>query len=158
VYVIQLAQLVFKSEPIKVVCGGHVNDSGADEAMSCVLTYSGGRTASLITHSRVLLPNEATLIGTKGTIRLKEFWAPTVFQASAADITEWDLPQGGHRFNFYNSAGLNYEAEECRRCINAGLLESPKMTHAESLSLAKIEDTLRQQLGVVYPQDSIIQL
>lgn len=70
VYVLQLAQLVFKSEPTEVVCGGHVNASGADEAMSCVLTYSGGRTASLTTHSRVLLPNEATLVGTKGTIKV----------------------------------------------------------------------------------------
>jgi len=35
----------------------------------------------------------------------------------------------------------------------AGLIESPKMSHDTSLLLAKLEDELRKQLGVVYPQD-----
>lgn len=35
-----------------------------------------------------------------------------------------------------------------------GLIESPKMTHDTSLLLARLEDELRRQLGVVYPQDA----
>lgn len=35
----------------------------------------------------------------------------------------------------------------------AGLIESPKITHNTSLLLAKLEDELRKQLGVVYSQD-----
>lgn len=34
-----------------------------------------------------------------------------------------------------------------------GLKESPLITHEDSLNLAKLEDELRRQLGVVYPQD-----
>jgi dihydrodiol dehydrogenase / D-xylose 1-dehydrogenase (NADP) len=35
----------------------------------------------------------------------------------------------------------------------AGLLESPKISHEESLILAQLEDEIRKQLGVKYDQD-----
>jgi dihydrodiol dehydrogenase / D-xylose 1-dehydrogenase (NADP) len=34
-----------------------------------------------------------------------------------------------------------------------GLLESPKVSHEESLILAQLEDEIRKQLGVKYDQD-----
>jgi len=34
-----------------------------------------------------------------------------------------------------------------------GLIESSKISHDTSLLLAKLEDELRKQLGVVYPED-----
>lgn len=34
-----------------------------------------------------------------------------------------------------------------------GLLESPKIPHAESLHLAQMMDELRRQVGVVYAED-----
>jgi dihydrodiol dehydrogenase / D-xylose 1-dehydrogenase (NADP) len=54
---------------------------------------------------------------------------------------------------FTNSVGLRYEAEETRRCINAGLLESDSVPHAESLIIARIQDELRRQVGVHFPDD-----
>lgn len=36
----------------------------------------------------------------------------------------------------------------------AGLKESPVMSHADSLTLAEVEDEVRRQVGVVYSQDS----
>lgn len=148
VYMLQFAQMIYKEEPISIVCGGHTNKLGVDESMSCVLTYPGGKIATLMTHTRIMLNNEAEVIGSKGKITLEQFWCPTVLQTSPANITEWTLPRAKYRFNFFNSAGLSYEVQECRNCINKGLLESPKMTWDESLSLARLEDTLRKQLGV----------
>ncbi|CAH1639837.1 unnamed protein product [Spodoptera littoralis] len=52
-----------------------------------------------------------------------------------------------------NSAGLVYQALEVARCIRAGLIESPRMSHKESLVLAKLMDTVRSQLGVHYDAD-----
>jgi dihydrodiol dehydrogenase / D-xylose 1-dehydrogenase (NADP) len=34
-----------------------------------------------------------------------------------------------------------------------GLLESPKISHEESLVLAQLEDEIRSQLGVRYDED-----
>lgn len=42
---------------------------------------------------------------------------------------------------------------EVRKCIRSGLLQSDDISHTESLLIAKIEDELRKQIGVVYPED-----
>ena len=63
VYTVQLAQLVFRGEePGAVVAGGHLGAGGCDESASITLTYSGGRTATLATHSRAQMPNEVITI------------------------------------------------------------------------------------------------
>jgi hypothetical protein len=37
------------------------------------------------------------------------------------------------------------------RCVAAGMIESPIMPHAESLSIMETMDELRRQWGVRYP-------
>jgi dihydrodiol dehydrogenase / D-xylose 1-dehydrogenase (NADP) len=70
------------------------------------------------------------------------------------NMKEWPLPKPKRgSFNFHNSAGLRYEAEEMRRCIKAGLLECSVVTHEESLIIARIQDEVRRQLGVKFPED-----
>ena len=58
IYAIQVAQMVFGGENPTVVASGHMGEDGVDESTSVTLTYKNGRTATLITHSRVKLPNE----------------------------------------------------------------------------------------------------
>lgn len=72
-----------------------------------------------------------------------------------SNLKEWPLPKTNHagKYVFHNSAGLRYEAEEMRRCINEGLVECPTVTHEESLIIARIEDEIRRQIGVQFPQD-----
>ena len=58
IYTVQLAQLIFGGEMPQVLSAGHLGPEGCDENSSMTLIYSSGRTASLVTHSRVNLPNE----------------------------------------------------------------------------------------------------
>lgn len=67
----------------------------------------------------------------------------------------WPLPQAKYDFNLPNSAGLYYEAEEVRQCIRAKHQESEFITHDESLAIARIEDEIRKQIGVVYAADKL---
>lgn len=70
------------------------------------------------------------------------------------NVREWPLPKPKlGKFEFHNSAGLRYEAEEMRRCIKKGLLECPVVTHEQSLIIARIEDEIRRQLGVKFAED-----
>ena len=50
-------------------------------------------------------------------------------------------------------SGYEYQVIEARRCIEAGLLESPLMTHDETIYMMKWMDDLRKSWGVVYPMD-----
>jgi predicted dehydrogenase len=49
--------------------------------------------------------------------------------------------------------GYQYEAAEVARCLDAGLLESPLVTWQDTLDVMRQMDTVRAQLGVVFPQN-----
>ncbi|KAJ1525628.1 hypothetical protein ONE63_008846 [Megalurothrips usitatus] len=154
VYVLQLAVMVFGSKlPLTVKAVGNLNADGVDDNAAIVMTYPGSKTAVLSTSSLATMSNDAIIYGTKGNIKIKDpFWCPTV--VSCGDKTsEFILPPAAHPFNFTNSCGLRYEAAEVRRCINEGLYESPKMSHADSLVISQLEDTVRAQIGVTFPGD-----
>lgn len=81
------------------------------------------------------------------------FWAPpTIIDVNGTEKS-WPLPAAKYDFNFINSCGLRYEAEEVRRCIRGGELESDSVSHNDSLLIARIEDEIRKQIGVRYLED-----
>ena len=44
--------------------------------------------------------------------------------------------------------GYEYQVLEAKRCIEAGLCESPMMPHSESLAVMRMLDALRTEWGV----------
>ena len=49
--------------------------------------------------------------------------------------------------------GYGHEAVEFQRCLAEGLLESPLVPHAQTLTIMRQMDDLRAQVGVRYPGD-----
>lgn len=153
VYGIQFACLVFNHDvPCTVRAAGILNSEGVDQSVSATLVYNGNRTATIVTHCLVDLPNEAYILGTKGMIKVPQFWCPPTVDLPSGTVNA-SLSEGAHKFNFINSAGLRFEAEEARNCILKGLIESPKVSHDMSLLIARLEDEIRREVGVVYPED-----
>jgi len=154
IYPIQLAQLVFGGEMPRVLSAGHLGPGGCDDNSSITLVYSNGRTATLVTHSRVHLPNEAFIIGTKGTLKLVNFWTAIEMVHADGRTEKFPLPTGSkHPFNFVNSANFAFEAEHVRQCLVSGAKESNLLSLDETLTIAKIMEDARKQIGVKYPQD-----
>lgn len=85
--------------------------------------------------------------------QVPEFWCPTKL-ITPTKTFEYELPTTKIPFNFHNSAGLAFEAEAVRQAIIAGKLESAEVPLEETIMLAGYMDTLRKQVGVVFPQDS----
>jgi len=154
IYTIQLAQLVFGGEMPTVTAAGHLNPDGCDESASITLTYSNGRTASLTTSCKVQLPNEAIVVGTKGTIKLINFWTSIELIHADGRSEKFDLPSGSRNsFNFFNSANFAHEAAHVRQCLMKGAPESDLLSLTETLTIANIMEQARKQIGVHYPQD-----
>lgn len=81
------------------------------------------------------------------------FWCSTsIIDVDGTEKT-WPLPNAKLNFNFENGAGMRYEADEVRKCIRSGKKRSEHVTHEESLLIARIEDEIRKQMGVKYPED-----
>jgi dihydrodiol dehydrogenase / D-xylose 1-dehydrogenase (NADP) len=70
-------------------------------------------------------------------------------------IKTWVLPKARYDFLLKNSSGLRFEAEEVRQRINLGMIESPSVTHEESLRIVRVQDKLRKLLGVHFPEDDL---
>jgi len=134
--------------PTEVKAVGHVNATGCDDCTAIVLKYPGSKMAMVSTSALADMNNDAVIWGTKGSIRIVDpFWCPT--KVVCNNVTkEFPLPQGAHRYFNRNSSGLRFEASEVKRCIQEGLLECPKMTHEDSITIAAIQDEVQKQLGV----------
>lgn len=71
-------------------------------------------------------------------------------------FNSFPLPAAKRTAFYWNSVGLRYEAMFARDAILAGKLEEDtNMPHEESVRIVRIQDEIRRQIGVVYPQDLI---
>lgn len=148
VYAFQFQQMVFGLEtPLSMVARGHLNNHGTDESANIIITYDNGRTAVLSTHACLEFDNTAYIVGEKGTIRVPYFYKPTDVILDDKSF-HFDLPKGD--YEGYRVGGMSYQAEEVYDCIKKGLLESPKITHEESVALAGLMDEAMRQLGVTF--------
>lgn len=156
VYVLQFQQFIFRGlKPIKVVASGNLNKYGTDANAAAIITYPGEKMAVVSCNATAELDNTARISGTKGSVTIPFFWCPKEINIlGKLKAFNWPKIKYGN-LNFINSEGLSYEAEEARKCIKSGLIESPKITHEESLQLAQLMDSLRKQVGVLFPADEV---
>lgn len=154
VYTIQFCQWIFEKAPISINATGIVNDDGVDIDVTAELNYGNNRVAKMRTSFLENLDNTARIVGTKGSMTVPDFWTPTLIifhDGKAWNFTETAIAK--RDFIYLNSIGLRYEPEEVRKAIRAGKLENEKITHEDSLQIARIQDEIRRQLGVKFPAD-----
>lgn len=88
--------------------------------------------------------------------KLHQIWSSICLTDIDGTFKEFRLPAAKRTAFYWNSVGLRYEAMYARDAILAGKLEEDtNMPHEESIRIARIEDEIRRQIGVVYPQDAI---
>ncbi|KAJ8922758.1 hypothetical protein NQ315_007793 [Exocentrus adspersus] len=154
IYVLQFQQYVFRGlSPTKIVATGHLNEQEVDNSASAIITYSGNKTALVSVSSLVKLACQGTVCGTKGMITIDQMWCPTSFTVNGK-VKNFPLIENDGSFNYNNSAGLAYEAEEVWKCIKEGKIESEQLTHEETIQLAGLMDFMRREIGVVFPADA----
>ncbi|XP_077563923.1 trans-1,2-dihydrobenzene-1,2-diol dehydrogenase-like [Haemaphysalis longicornis] len=148
-YCANLALQVFGAElPLKISAVGELAPEGVDQHVAAVMEFSRGRLATFAVSGLVRLPSRAEIVGTRGTITLHPpYFASTCIETPAGKI-DTPFPTVSVPLNFPNTTGLRYQAEEVRRCLREGLLESPVMTHRDSALIAEILDEVLKQVGV----------
>lgn len=147
VYPISLASMIF-GPPTKVCAVAALGQTGVDEQTAVTLRYDSGALAILNTTIRADTFCEATLVGTRGRIRIhSHFWKPSKMTITVEGEKERciDLPYQGH--------GYHFEAAEFMNCLRDGKLESPVMSQTETISIMRTLDEVRWQIGVRYPSE-----
>jgi len=132
-----------------VVAQADIGPTGIDEQTSFVLKHRGGGLSSCSCSLRAHLPSELTIAGDLGRVRMN-----TKFHhAQTVTVTRLD---GVARTvaTPYLGNGYVHEVIEAQRCWQAGLIESPGMTHEDTLALMGVMDEIRRQIGVNYAADN----
>ncbi len=145
VYPIAVSQWVMGQNPRAFSVQSVVSETDVDELTAGLLKYDNGVISqfhSSFVHDGV---NDFYIYGSIGHIRIHAaYWAATQATLSAnGQTTTVSRP--------FRGGGFEYQTEEAIRCIRAGLLESPVMSHADTLANMELMDQMRAQIGVKYP-------
>lgn len=148
-YPVSIARLVMAEEPEDISVQGGFTDSGVDAYSHALLTFPGGRSASIGTGVQLNLDNSVRIDGSKGHIVLELPWHP------GKGGTDWqfDLYVDGDKPQTISGSSRPLyvlEAEEVARCIREGKIESAHMSHADSLGNATVLDRWREAMGLSF--------
>ena len=129
--------------PVKrVQTMGRLNGAGVDNLAVFQTEHERGM-AQLHTGLDLSSKGDALLCGPRGYVTIHEnWWNPARATIRYVDrrIVELDVP--------FESTGFNYETDHFCELIRHGERESPEITHAMSLGMARILEKARKALGV----------
>lgn len=124
-------------------------DTGVDAQCAVLFKYKSGAMAQLFSSFTSDLPTEAEISGPLGRIRLTHrFYAPesTIEFYPGRPETKEIIP-----FDAENKGwGYQYEARHVVECLEKGLLESPVVTHQNTIDLMEVLDEIRLRAGIRY--------
>jgi len=147
-YPIAFALDMFGCEPDQVVGVAEIGVTGVDEQNVIALRFPGGGAAMLSSAVRTDMPVEAVLFGETGALRVPDFYHPDrlLLERGEQTATVFEQP--------YAPEGFAFELRHLCECVREGLLESPRMSHADSMAVMRVMDALRAQWGIVYPGEA----
>ncbi len=148
VYALNFARMYFGTDIVRTVSNRHMGPTGIDLQECISLSYADGKMANLQAGTLCLNDRQGIINGTEGYIRVDNINCPEVVEVyrNYELVERYVKPE-----DMVN--GYEYQVIEARRCIEAGLPESPMMPHQETLDIMKQMDGLRKEWGVVYPMD-----
>lgn len=149
VYVINFARMYFGTDFCSTATGVQMSESGVDIQESIILSYPDGRIASLTATAAAASDIKGTICCEKGFLVVDNVNNPSEFNVYDTDHNLiMTYREEGKR------TGYEYQVYACREALEKGLLESPYMPHAETISIMEQMDSIRKQWGVVYPNDN----
>jgi predicted dehydrogenase len=152
IYNLALTRFVLESshgacpEPESIVAHGTLAPTGVDQRVGGMLAFPGGVIAQWVCSFDATSDNALIVNGEHGSITLPmRFWEATraVLAVKGQAEVVCEAP--------FHINGFEGEVEEAMRCISAGLLQSPRMQHTETLALARWNHEVLRQLNVRYP-------
>jgi predicted dehydrogenase len=148
IYPISFASLLF-GEPQTVHAAARFRSTGADAATHALFGYGDRALATVRCASDLRGANTATITGTRARIELDAVWyTPTNFRL---------IDPHGEVMEEYKTRitgrGMQFQAREAERLIEAGRTSSDLMPAEESVAIMRTMDAVRERIGLVYPQE-----
>lgn len=146
IYPLNFACMFFPEEITKIEAVCTYTDKHLDETDTFHLTFQNGVNANLYSSMASFSDRKGVIAGDKGYIEVKNINNPeriTIYDINHRKLSIKNPPK--------KISGYEYELRECQEAIQNHQIECPSMPHSEILRMLKIMDTIREQLGIVYP-------
>ncbi len=115
--------------------------TGVDMWSTASLRYKNEGLAVLTSSFRTPTPWDAWLVGSKGSIVIRDYWKATKACLCIAGKEEVSVEEP------FESNGYEYEARHVMHCLDQGLTESPELPLADTIATSRIIDELLVQYG-----------
>ncbi len=148
IYPVSFAVMAF-GLPDSVQSVVQMGATGVDEYEAMHFRYDDGRIAALTAGVRFHAPRTAVISGMDGFIKIHANWhgaERVTLELNDQPPQTLDLP---HALN-----GFEYQVAEVNACIRAGKLESDRMPLDETVAIMRLNDTLRHEWGLYYPEEA----
>jgi predicted dehydrogenase len=145
VYPMHFAWL-FLGQPHTQQVLGTLSPTGSDATVALQWGCDSGATAQLRCATTAWTPGRATIAGTAGSIAVE----PWFLNPGRLVVT---TSEGESRVDGEETA-YGPQIQEVERCLRAGLLESPRVPHADTIAILELIDQARADLGVRYPGEA----
>ena len=149
VYCVSFASMVL-GRPVRGTGHSHLGETGVDEQFAAALEHGDGRISAITAGTRTATPQEATVLGTEGYMRIHSpWWRPDAMTISRPG-REDEVVSVPTQEN-----GFGYEAAEVVRCLKAGERESEIIPLDETISVLETMDEIRAAWGLRYPGEGV---
>ena len=148
VYGVNFATMHFGEEIERIESSVQLTDTGVDGMETIIIFYKNGRMAVLTHGIYGRSDRKGIIYGDKGYMIVENINNPqsiSVYDTADNLIEHYDMPE--------QISGYEYQFMEAIQCIQEGKTESISMPLADSVWVMELMDGLRQQWGVVYPQE-----
>lgn len=147
-YALHFAAMVFGTEIERTASACTLTESGVDAQESITQFYSRDRIAVLYSSIYARSDRKGIISGDKGYIVVENINNPQVarvYDGFDNLISEHYAPQ--------QITGFEYQVQACFDALATGRIETPFITHDETLRIQKLMDSLRHEWGVRFPAD-----
>lgn len=132
--------------PTAIAAQARFTATGVDAEIATLLQHPGGTLSSTVSALDLADTNTATVYGTQGRIDIDDVWyAPTTFtlrDGQGEVVERYDAQVAGR--------GMQFQALALEASVRAGQV-STRMPPEQSVQIMRMLDTIREQIGLVYP-------
>jgi predicted dehydrogenase len=138
--------------PERIQASATMTATGVDGQTAAIFDYGGGQQALVDCEMDAAGANRAVIIGTEGWIDIESVWYnPVPFTVYGVDgnvVERFDQP--------VNSRGMQFQAAELERLIQAGATSGTILPPGESVAIMAAMDEIRRQIGLSYEADTVV--
>jgi len=148
VYTLNFALMHFGKDYCDMTSTVLMTETGVDGQECITITWPDGRFAVLNTSIYSVSDRQGIFCGSKGYLIVDNINNPLnidIYDEKHEQIRHIEMPK--------QITGYEYEVLELVDCIKKGAEECPSMPHEETLRVMRIMDDLREEWGLVYPQE-----